>query len=63
MELFNYIFYYVFTGMKRRRLIKKYQSPKKFLKNVEDAKLVSSPNTRENDHISINFQFYQILKV
>ncbi|XP_057757041.1 uncharacterized protein LOC130976250 isoform X3 [Arachis stenosperma] len=32
--------------MKRKRLIKKYQSPKKSLKNVEDDKLVSSPNTR-----------------
>ncbi|XP_016178208.2 uncharacterized protein LOC107620588 isoform X1 [Arachis ipaensis] len=32
--------------MKRKRLIKKYQSPKKSLKDVEDAKIVSSPNTR-----------------
>nr|XP_025628945.1 uncharacterized protein LOC112722188 [Arachis hypogaea] len=32
--------------MKRRRLIKKYQSPKKSLKDVENARLVSSPNAR-----------------
>ncbi|XP_020971737.1 uncharacterized protein LOC107625571 isoform X3 [Arachis ipaensis] len=32
--------------MKRKRLIKKYQNPKKSLKDVEDAKIVSSPNTR-----------------
>ncbi|RYR26454.1 hypothetical protein Ahy_B02g060690 [Arachis hypogaea] len=48
-------------GMKRKRLIKKYQNPKKSLKDVEDAKIVSSPNTRGNDHISI-FNFTKFLK-
>nr|XP_025633111.1 uncharacterized protein LOC112727535 [Arachis hypogaea] len=37
--------------MKRRRLIKKYQSPKKSFKDVENARLVSSPNARENPRI------------
>ncbi|XP_057757040.1 uncharacterized protein LOC130976250 isoform X2 [Arachis stenosperma] len=32
--------------MKRRRLIKNYQSPKKSLKDIENARLVSSPNAR-----------------
>ncbi|XLT46999.1 hypothetical protein HN873_039603, partial [Arachis hypogaea] len=44
-----------------RRLIKKYQSPKKSFKDVENARLVSSPNARENPHISI-FNFIQFLK-
>ncbi|RYR62015.1 hypothetical protein Ahy_A04g019316 [Arachis hypogaea] len=50
-----------YQSMKRRRLIKKYQNPKKSLKDVENARLMPSPNARENDHISI-FNFTQFLK-
>ncbi|KAL1330449.1 uncharacterized protein [Arachis hypogaea] len=35
--------------MKRRRLIKKYQSPKKSFKDVENARLVSSPNVLKGE--------------